>query len=463
MSKLRSVKWLDDINVGSFPLKNADDFTKNVDIVKNAQSGIKNIDDVFKSLPMTQVGDEIFINGKKSFREVNTKFRKGELNSAFADVDVATTITSADEAVMRKALKEEVPDIDIANLDNNINVAKKHHEDLNVDAKDGADLEGKLSNKSKEKVKSMYSKIKKVVGVGVVAAGVFTALYITDKVYDDLAEATNNRNGCFIVYKNTNTVACKLPARGCGFGDEGAPPCETELIQKTTYNIRLMVLDIIQTSDTASVKAVNDAGGDWQTGDTADDVLGRSQNISILNGLYPTKYPTIDSVTFNPCTLAGVIKGCVACNSALPTNDIGYCSSETLDTNMVYKCVTDSTVIDTLTDIATNLGVDLFTASGDSVSGSFQGNFFMVLIIILVLIVLGALALKFIPRKSDKVTEKSTVSQFDRSSPNNSNSYQQQQPMATQQTQQPLTMQQQQPVPYQENSSYQQTSTPMAF
>ncbi|QBB28611.1 ODV-E56 [Homarus gammarus nudivirus] len=407
------IKWLDDIGKGSIPIKEAEDFTNAVDVIKGADSGVVSIDNALSNLDYKHVGDEIHV-GDARFRDMEVDLRKGNVKKALEDANVPSTITSADESLLKKTLNGGAPDIDIATLDSKISQAKKFHEDLNVTAKDGADLESKLSPKSKEKAKSMYSKITKVVGVGFVASGIFAAVLITGNVWNDLADAANSMNGCFIAYKNTDTVACKITARSCGFSTGGATACATEVMKKTQYNIYLMVHDLINSGDTTSIEALKTNGCVWADDATAEDVLGNSANIPILVSYYTTKYPTYDAPAFNPCELGGIVKGCVACDSSLTTEDLGYSSSETLDSNMIYKCILNTSVIEAVTDIVTDLGIDIFNASGDSISGSFQGNFLMSVIVILVLIAIVALVIKFIPNRSKKTTP--TVSELDKNS-----------------------------------------------
>ncbi|UVX94865.1 ODV-E56 [Callinectes sapidus nudivirus] len=424
------MKWLDDIRFGSKPITAADDFLANTTVIKNAQSGVSSIDNAIKNLEFKQVGDEIHVNNAR-FRDMEIDFRQGNVKKALDSANVPTSITSADESLLRKTLKNEAPDLDIAEFDMKISQAKKYHDDLDIKASSGADLESKLSTSSKAKATSMYTIIKTaVIGTGV-AVGLFATMKITGNMYEDLTAAAKSRDGCFLVTKSTNTVACKLLARSCGGATEnGAPQCTTEQMQTTIYNINLMVKDIIDKDDATHITALRDLGCDWADGATDLEVLSISENIPILSSYYSTMYPTYDAPTFVPCTLANATGGCVACNSSLPTNDIQYCTSSTLDSNMVYKCISDTTIIEALTDIATNLGIDLFSASGDSVSGSFQGNFFVIVLITLFIIATIALAIKFIPRKQKTNAPPETVSTLDKSlgfQPSQSNQFQQQQ------------------------------------
>ncbi|UVT30809.1 ODV-E56 [Penaeus vannamei nudivirus] len=400
------MKWLADIKFGSKPLKSVDEFAANAKIVKGAKCDVPAIDNVFENLPLKQVGDEMYVNNAR-FRDLEPKLRKGEIRSALKDAEIPTTISSADEAKLTSAVSKNAPDLDIAKLESKTATARKYHEDLAVTAKDGTELENALSSKSKEKTKSMYSKIAATVAVGGTAVGLFTAMTITGKVYEDIATANNNRNGCFLVYKNSNTYTCKLISRSCGFGTAGSSPCSDTEMKNTKYNIYLMVHNFFTTANEAAINGMKDAGiqlGPDQSDPTTyspDFTLTQEGNIMPLLTFYDEYYETNKPI-FDPCEMGKVEVGCVACNPTAQTNSVTYTSTELLDENMTYACIKDSTVIDTLTDVATSLGIDLFTASGDSVSGSFQGNFFLTMLIILALIVLVAVGMRFIPTGNAK-------------------------------------------------------------
>ncbi len=392
--------WLKKMSFGSKPLKTAEDFTNNVNIIKNATSDVAPIDEAIKHLPYKQSGDEILV-GNARFRQIEPKFRKGELRSAFNDANVSPSFSASDEAILKKRIKAEAPDIDIADLEVKQAASRKFHEELAVKPKDGADLESKLSRKGKEKTKSIYAKILTASAAGATVFGMFAAMKLTGEVFEDVAKATNERNGCYMVYKNTETTACKIVSRSCGSGTAGAVPCNDAVMANTKSNIYIMVHEFFNTNNESALDAMADDGIDLGDPKDPDYTLQNSENIHKLTAFYDEWYGDSTHVpTAVPCEIASQTTGCVACDPTMPTNHVSYTSTELLDGNLTYRCIQDSNVIDTLTDIATTMGIDIFGASGDSISGSFQGNFLWTVLIILVLICATALAVKFIPRKS---------------------------------------------------------------
>lgn len=394
--------WLKSIRNGASHVKNVDDFNIKVNGIKNASSGISSIDDTFKNLDYIHKGDEMYINDAR-IRDLEPQFRLGNITKGLDDANVVSSIPPSSESTFRTTIAKETPDIDVKNLDYKINSAKNFHKDLDVKSTSGADLESKLSNVSKEKTKSMWSKIVKIVGVGGVAAGVFTAVLLTDNIFDDIHTAADARNGCFLINKNTNTEACKIVSKSCGYGSASASTaqvCDSSITDNLQYNIYLMVTHFVQTDDTSNIENLKNMGCQWPDGATADQVLAIEDNVPILVEFYNASYSTLSSVPFYACDSVPGYEGCIACDPTQPTISMNFTSTETLDGNMNYKCITNTTAIEAITDIATSLGIDIFSASGDSLSGSFQGNFFIALLLLLSIIAIIAIVIKFKPKKT---------------------------------------------------------------
>lgn len=405
--------FLKSIRNGASHIKSTPDFNLKIDNIKNTSSGVSSIDDVFKDLNYKQVGDEVHINDAR-LRDLEGDFRVGNVISGLNKANVATTISAGDEALFRNAISKDVPDLDIKNMEMKINSAKKFHSDLDVKSTSGADLEAKLSPSSKEKTKSLWSKIVKVAAGSGIAVGLFTAAYLTDNIFDDIHNAASARNGCFLVSKKTNVEACKIVSKSCGYPTASASSsqvCSTDLIDKLQYNIYIMTHHIEDTADSTAIDELVTLGCEWTSGMTADQVLAIENNVPVLMQYYTTKYPTLASVPFVACDVVTNYQGCIACDPTQPTISKLFTSTETMDSNVVYKCISNTSAIEAITDIATSMGVDILSTSGDSISGSFQGNFFIALVILLGLIALIAIVLKF------SSGNKSTTQQFSNPAP----------------------------------------------
>lgn len=407
MSYRSSKSWLTSIRKGSNALTAADDFDNVIGTIKSADSGVPSINTALQDLPYKQVGDELHVNNAR-WRDVEPKMRSGNVREAFSDMEITSTITASEEATLKSSLKTVCPEQNIIELEGKQNVAKNYHSDLDVTAVDGPDLEAKLSPASKEKVTSMYTKLKVAAGATLAGAGIFTTIYFTANMWDDIAKATNSRNGCFAVYVKTNTEACKLLTRTCGFGNEGSSPCDTSVTTQLNYNIYLMLKDITTNNNTLAMTALNTGDATYPaldpnlTVDNMDEVLLNPANIPTLVNYYSVIYPS--GVTFDPCTLANLYNNCVACDPTQITTSVHFTDTDTLDSELTLKCITDSTVLDTMVDISTNMGVEIFSALGDSISGSFRSNFFLFMMIILFAVVGIAIFFKFRKPSNNKPT-----------------------------------------------------------
>lgn len=399
------MKWLKGIRRGAGSItEEADNTLEAITTdIKAGKTDINSIDKAIDSLPFEQVGDEVHVNNAR-WRDVEPKLRKGEIRKALEDMEVPHTVSHADDARLRLLMEDSVPDIDIELLDIKQKAAKKFHSDIDVKPgkSDGSDLEAKLDRKGKEKVTSIYSKLAAVAATGTLGAGIFCTLVFTGTMWSDLAKATNERNGCFVVYKDAKqTIACKLMNRTCGFGTAGGAECSPATSESLKYNIFLMCTDLKTRSDFTDLK--NDTGIDLNT-ESVEDVLAVPDNIIPLVTFLNNKYN--GAATLDVCTTALIEEGCVSCDGAALTNSYKYVDVTPLDDSMTLKCIADATILGTLVDVATEMGVDIFSAFGDSLSGSLRGNFFLFVGIILFIIVAIALVIKFKSNKNSPTESK---------------------------------------------------------
>ena len=130
-------------------------------------------------------------------------------------------------------------------------------------------------------------------------------------------------------------------------------------------------------------------------------MLNDSGSIHKLQKYYEKKYSPENKQQqpfANPCSLYNRTSGCVACNPSATTNSELYLDDSELAENYTLQCVTDSTILETLVDVATNMGIDLF----DATSGS-RGKvnlIFSVVFGILLLILFISLGLRFLRNKN---------------------------------------------------------------
>uniref|UniRef100_A0AAU8GCU8 ODV-E56 n=1 Tax=Faxonius propinquus nudivirus TaxID=3139431 RepID=A0AAU8GCU8_9VIRU len=406
--------WLKTLKKGTGAIIDDAHFTSVVDDIKVAQCGVNSIDDAMASIPFTKIGDELHANNAR-WRDIEPEIRKGNIRKAFNDMNIPNTILPTDETVMKHLITKDIPDVDLSNLDTKIKLATKYNEDLAVTpGNSGAELEAKLDPKAKQKATSIYTQLAKGAGVVGIGTGIFCAIIFTNNMWEDIAKAANERNGCYIVYKSDKTTACKLLARSCS--SSTGISCDETMVVNIKYNIYLMCHDIIKTENTTAISDLNTNYGIVLSEDTIDAVLADPANVNNLLTYYDIFYST--GITFNPCETADTTSGCVACD---PTNVISskyFVDGSLLDGAYTFSCVSDSTVIDTLTDVAVGMGIDIFNSISDSLSGGSSGSFFTILGIILVIIVIISLILKFKPKKTTIETNNEDENKLQTNIPN---------------------------------------------
>ena len=386
--------WLKAIRKGTKSIPNSELFNNVVMSIKTTKSGIKNIDDVFANLPFAKKGDELTVNGYR-WRVSQADLRLGHIRKVLKEMKIPNNITAADEAIFKKLISSKVPEVEINKMNNNIKAAKRFHSDLDIKGVTGKEIKQKLSPKSKAKLEANYRTIFKIAGgVGGVAVGLYATIVFTNNIYNDLAKATKAREGCFVVSKVKNvTQSCKLILRSCGVAN--GTGCRGSIAKKLPYNISIMLNHFVTNNDNKALDDIEINCGIIVNKTNINTVLNHSQNIDKLQKFYKQKY-SLESEQppfANPCGLYQKTSGCVACNPSATTNSELYLDDSELGENYSLQCVTDSTVLETLVDIATNMGIDLFDAtSGSRGKGSLIVS---IVVVLLVTVLFVSLGLKF--------------------------------------------------------------------
>ena len=370
-------------------------FDNAVTSIKTAKSGITSIDEVFANLPFTKRGDELLVNGKR-LRASLADIRVGNIRKVLRDMKIPNNITAGDEAAFKKLIGSKVPEIEINKMNRNINTAKKFHSDLDIKASTGKDIEQQLTPKSKAKLTASYKTIFKIAGgVATTGVGLYTAIVFTGNIFEDIAKATKAREGCYVVRKVNNvTSSCKLILRSCGV--ENGTACRGNIADNLSYNMNIMLNHFVQNNDSESLNEIGKILNISINKTTnIDTVLAQTGTIDKLQKFYESRYSQRSQVPFsNPCALYKRTSGCVACNPSATTNSELYVDDSNLAENYSLQCVTNSTVLETLVDVATNMGIDIFDAATFSLRG--RGNIiFCATFVILLVILFVSLGLKF--------------------------------------------------------------------
>ena len=400
------MSWLKAIRKGTKSLKNPKVFDDAVSNIKHTKSGIKSVDDVFKELPFDKNGDELVVNGQR-WRKCQADLRVGNIRKALREMKIVNNITAADEVAFKKMFTSKVPEVDINKMKKNIDASRKFHSDLDIKGLTENEITKQLKQlrpKSKAKLEAGYKTILKRAGVtGVAVAGIYASIVLTNNMYEDLAKATKAREGCFLVSKvDKVTSSCKLILRSCGV--ENGTACKSMISKILPYNINIMLNHFLEHNDETSLTEIRDNLNITVNKDTIHTVLNQTEDVYKLQKYYKEKFSNEYSPTFaNPCGLYNRTSGCIACNPSATTNSELYVDDSELADNYSLQCVTDSTVLETLVDIATNMGLEIFDATASNSIG--MGNLVSIMFLVLTILLFSSLGLRFFETNSIKRTE----------------------------------------------------------
>lgn len=387
--------WLSAIRKASIRMVDDARFDSAVDSLKNAKSGVASIDDVLKRLPYTRRADEVHVNGVR-WRDKVTDLRVGNVRQTLHDMQVHANVSPADESAFKSVLRsQDLPDFVVSDLETDTRYAKRVHVDLDVTLHTGAELENALSPASKAKVDTIMDKVKKAVGTAAVATGLFAAIAIGGDLYENLARATKERDGCYIVETvNGVTSACKIVNRSCSDA-VGPTPCLVDKIKAYIRpNLYMTLRHLIETNDTQTLNDIRDkCGGIVLTDVTLDEVLSRDADVSKLLK-YVDEHDKLAAAAIDPCKFA-TTDVCAACDPSADVTSARYLDDSRFPDNWTVKCVTGSTILDTLVDVTSALGVDVFAKASES-AGSVFGNLYVRLVLAaFVALVLASLYARF--------------------------------------------------------------------
>lgn len=399
------MSWLKNFKKGAKRFSSDAKYTEAVTSIKNSEIGISSIDKTFKDIDYVKEGDELYVGGV-SWRSKMPDWRMGRFRKGLDDMKVPNSIKPRDEEAFKKVMTKNLPDPELDVMDTKIKNAKKMHSDADVAAESGEELEKKLKPATKAKVTSWYTKLKVAAGTTAIGLGLIGAIVFTSDMFADLANATKERNGCYAVQKlNGKTQSCKILNRSCE--STTGTSCPSNVSRNLQANIYIMIHHYVEHGETDLLNQLAANTGITIDAGNVDTVLEVEDNVTKILGFYETQYPagSGNTMPFDPCATTKFTEGCAACDTTAVTNSPHYTDDSDMPDNINMRCVTNSTMLDTMVDVATNMGVDLFNAASDSIAGIFGGGFFQMLLGIILIIVVVAVILKFIPKSKPKTPE----------------------------------------------------------
>ena len=324
--------------------------------VLTTKSLIAGIDKVLSTLPLKLKNFEITLNDVP-WRKLSPELRLGNIQSFLEAAKIPKTlVVAADEQALKNLLKPIHPEFDVQHIDSLVNSIKSIHPDLNITLTSMEDV-AKLSPATKSKIVKLYNDIKTFAKTGLVIAGLFAVIVFGPDLYKSLIDAINNRNGCWLVTKGDKTsTSCKITQRSCAHPKSTKPPCEN--VKSLTQNTYFLV---------ARAKADASFADELQQYFTKKDAItiDLTQSIeSICQKYEQTLYAFLresppDPAGYDVCK-SFADATCVMCDPNAQANSKEFVYTADLPPRMAYVCIQNSTLLDVLVDVTTDIKDDIW-------------------------------------------------------------------------------------------------------
>lgn len=377
-------------------------------VFDSSDLGIDVADNAFKSLKVSKQTSADFIKVNDVYlHEFESFLRSGDLSRVLRVADRNVAVSSVDKKLFAE-LAKDYPEKVLRDIDEVSDITKLERPQLNVTL---SNID-KLSDASLKELNHFQRNWKKYVGTGAVALVVGTVA-ATDSWFKD---ALAGRRGCWMVKTlNGKTTSCRVSRFTCGniSSSSGNTPggalCTDDNSQ--FYNSTLYFIYAINQD--------NDFGLKIELAErlnTPIDDLNREAVNLIKN-----KYTIIDSVVsdfrkFLPvlnknelCGLKhadienGEVPFCRMCDSTTDPKSTQFIDPKQLADNVTFKCVSDPSLVDLLTDMAVTTGQNLWDGITSVSSSIFKYVKYVAVIAVIVALVLAIYFIfsRFILRSSN--------------------------------------------------------------
>lgn len=361
------------------PHINIDEFTNLADDFKKINAGefSKFFEDGKYSLDEFGV-----VNARDvSFNEFLGDAKAGKLDRISELNGSGHSVSVNERANYKKLAKAEYPHADIADIEDSASSYRKTNVDIDVKAEQLDEVPA-ASKEKINKFKETLTKFAKATGKIVL---VLCVIVVGAKMLED---AINKLNGCKMITKlNGKSTSCNLPAYTCfkKVENEVCGQAPTVYVNPALYTISL----INATSDQIQKFA---EGADVETTNLTKENMYKLLNdgasfkkianyvATQQNYLTPNYDVCQDSVLNYE---GGLVPGCRLCDSSASPLSTTYVDSSMFGQNIMFKCIQNSTLIDLIGEVATELGINPF-GSGISCT-SFAKNILIVIIVIVII------------------------------------------------------------------------------
>lgn len=368
--------------------------------LKSIDSGIKSTDETIKNLKVSKNSQGFVLLNDMHVGVVNKVLREGDLKKLVSMTKQNVPVTVSDCSAF-KTLVGSTPEMGLKNVDDVATITKREYPHLH------ATLENldKLSDTAKRDLKKVESNLYKYFKEGTIIALTVGVVYVgVDWIY----KATKSRKGCYMVTTiNGVTTSCKIAAHTCSINDNLVTNSCTGSVDY--YNTTLVLMHLSDARDTDPNKiALASATG------IAVYRL-RSQLANIIDNYYPIVVNLIEQMgikrpnTVSICGIkndtveGGLIPPCRLCDPSADPVSTTFIDPAQFGDNITFICVTNPSILDTITDTVVSTGKNLWDGVGVVVSGSLKRISVLIAIILVVLTLITLIIRMFYKTSSEYV------------------------------------------------------------
>lgn len=389
-------KFLTDLkNISGVTAKTLDEASS---LLRNVDSGIKSTDDAIKKLAVTKSKQGAVLLGDTHVGAINRILRQGDLKKLIAVSKQNIPVTAADVSAFKK-LVGNTPELGLKNVDDVATVAKRERPHLN------ATLEtlDKIPDTARRDLKKVESNLYKHFKEGTTVA---LTIGVATVGVNWISEATRTRKGCFMLTTlDGRTTSCKVAAYTCSTGDADKGNRCTGATDY--YNTTLVLMHLVSLPDADPNKiAIATA-----TGIPVNEL--NAKLAIIIDNHYPAVAAAIKNMgdqrpkTFSICGITndavegGVVPSCRMCDPTANPVSTAFIDPEQYADNITFQCVTNPSVLDTVSDAIVSTGHNLWDGVITGASGAFKQIGILAVIILVVLVLVTFIARTLTKKRSE--------------------------------------------------------------
>lgn len=342
------------------------------DLFKNVKTPVADLDSVLKNAEIgVDDGGNVLINGRFA-SEFEVIFKSGDINKVMSffgkDIEMSGQVRA-----MFKSAMADFPESTLEDVATETKFQKTRLPDLDVEP-ESFERE-KLTKSQVSAYDSFFKKFKLYFATASTVVGVTAVIVIGADMYSALKMAADERKGCFLmVQKNGQTSSCKLIDRSCNNSQPGQHPCSdtqiSEIKLKHNAVVWLMHYAMLENQLDAAYQEIQALLPSVTLNMASISQFLTHDIFKRVRDLYDNLETDDKTITWcydkDPHIESGVVPPCRACNSTASILSTQYVDTSALGSNYSLTCITETSIIGTLADVAIGTGIDILSWIGNN-------------------------------------------------------------------------------------------------